>query len=731
MVLFRRDGGRLVREEAPFMPFLWIESAATLAGCPAPHETASLEGAGELRALARFPTWRALEQALAWLRRGTGFGAGDAKAPYFTVQDPVQQFLMDSGRTLFHGLSFDGIRRLQVDIETRTEEGFEFSNPDREGDRILAIGMADSTGWSEIVDGSATDEPAMLRRFVAAVGERDPDAIEGHNIFAFDLDYLVRRARRHGIVLALGRDGSAPRIRPGRFTAADRTVGYPKADIFGRSVLDTYFLVQFYDAVHRSLPGFGLKEVARHFGFSPGGRETIEGSEIGRVFAADPARVLRYLADDVRETAALAERLAPVYVAQARIVPMSLQNVAVRGSAAKIDALMLREYLAAGAAVPRPGGGRAFEGGLTDLYETGVIANVHHCDVRSLYPSLMLAEGIAPSSDGLGAFLRLLAELREFRLAAKDRMRVARTAGDRAFEEAMQSTFKILINSFYGYLGFEMARFNDFEAAARVTARGREVLAGMVDAIRTAGGRPVEIDTDGIYFVPPSGGADRVERFRATVRATLPRGIELEFDDEFEAMFSYRRKNYALLTRSGEILITGAALRSRGLEPYLRDYIREFLDLRLRGRDAEVPELTARTRRAILNREWPVRRLARTERLQDAPEAYAAKRNAGGRGRNAAYELALASGRKYRAGDTISYYVTGERKSVAVHAAARFVADWNPDRRDENIAYYTARLEELVARLETAGGEEDDEDGGRAARPSKSPRRRAGKAETT
>ncbi len=725
MILFHRSGGRVSAAEQPFRPFLWLEGAATISGCPAPHEAVPLEGGGDLRALARFPTWKAFDQALSWLRTKTGAGASDPRAPYFAIQDPVQQFLMASGRTLFHGLSFADLRRMQVDIETQTEDGYEFSNPDREADRILAIGMADSTGWSETIDGSNLDEPALLRRFVAAVRERDPDVIEGHNLFAFDLDYLVRRARRHGVALAIGRDGSAPRARSGRFVSADRTINYPRVDILGRAILDTYFLVQIYDAGHRSLPGYGLKEVARHFGFSPAGREVIEGGEIGRVFRSDPARVLRYLADDVRETAALAGRLVPIHVAQARVVPMSLQNVALRGSAAKIDALMLREYLAAGASIPLPGAGRPFEGGLTDLFETGVIRNVHHCDVRSLYPSLMLAEGLGPASDRLGVFLRLLGDLRGFRLAAKDRMRAATEDGERAFEEALQSTFKILINSFYGYLGFEMARFNDFDAAERVTARGREVLDGMVKAIRAAGGRPVEIDTDGVYFVPPEGDAAGLDRFRASVRSTLPEGIELEFDDAFEAMFSYRRKNYALLARDGEILITGAALRSRGLEPFLRDFIREFLEARLRGRDDGIPDLTARYRRAIVNREWPVRRLARTERLQDAPETYAAKQKAGGRGRNAAYELALASGRTYRAGDAISYYVTGDRKSVAVHAAARLVSDWNPDRRDENVPYYVAKLEDLAARLASAGGEDPE--------PDPSPRRRPArrKAEPT
>ncbi len=706
-VLFRREGGRVRTAEEPFRPFLWAESAELVRGCPAPHEVEPLEGPGDLRILVRCPTWAALETAVRWLQKASGRTPFDREAPYFFINDAVQQHLMERGRTLFDGLSFGDLRRLQLDIETRTAEGFEFSNPDREEDRILAIGLSDNTGWSALLHAGEHDEPSLIRRMVELVRERDPDLVEGHNIFAFDLDYLARRAARHGIELRLGRLDRPMAIRPGRFVAADRAVSYPRADLFGRTVVDTYFLAQLYDVVHRTLPGLGLKEAARHFGFAREGREYIEGSEIGRTFDRDPDRVLRYLAADLQETAGLAARLGPVYVAQARMVPMSLQNVVLRGAAAKIDAVMLRGYLAARAAIPRPQPARPFEGGLTEVYETGVVRPVHHCDVRSLYPSIMLVDRIGPASDSLGFFLRLLERLRDVRFEARARMAAAAGA-ERAFEEAMQSAFKILINSFYGYLGFEAARFNDFDAAERVAARGRELLRAMVEAVRAAGGRPVEVDTDGIFFIPPPGGDEDLARFRDRVRSVLPEGVDLEFDATYEAMFSYRRKNYALMTSDGEILITGAALRSRGLEPYLRDFIREWIGLKLAGRDDELDALADRYRRALVRREWPIQRLARTERLAQSPETYAARRQASGGPRDAACELALASGRPYRAGDTISYYVTGDRKSVPIHAHARRVADWDPERRDENVAYYVARLEDLIDRLKAVGVEEND-----------------------
>jgi DNA polymerase elongation subunit (family B) len=601
---------------------------------------------------------------------------------------------------------------MQMDIETYTEPGYDFSLAERESDRILAIGLADNTGWEEVISSTEMEESALLERLVEVVRSRDPDVIEGHNIFSFDWPYLLERARRRGVRLALGRDGSEPSVRSGRFVVGERILNYPRLDLVGRSIVDTYFLAQLYDLSDRSLPGFGLKEVARHFGLSADDRVYLDGGEIAAEWRRQPERVLEYLRGDLRETRALADVLIPIYHAQAQILPFAFQDTCLRGNAAKIDALMIREYLRRGQALPMPQPPRPFEGGYTDIFFTGVARPVHHCDVRSLYPSIMVRERIAPKSDELGVFLELLDYLRTFRLDAKRRAQGAEGA-EAVYLHALQSTFKILINSFYGYLGFAMARFNDFDGAERVAARGREILRQLIEAIRRHGGQPIEIDTDGVYFVPPPGADPAaIERFRDAVSRSLPEGIEIEFDGEYAAMFSYKMKNYALLTTEGEILIKGAALKSRGLEPYQRDFLRDAIALILQGEASRLEELLRSYREKIERREQPIRWLAKMERLTEDPATYRRKVEKSGRGRNAAYELALRSGRVYRAGDSISYYVTGDRKNVPIHTHARLVSDWDPAHRDENTAFYIARLEALAAKLRryAEGGDRPTDD---------------------
>ncbi len=710
MRLFFRTEQGVVQRREPFQPFFWLNNPGLLSGAPGPCALEPLAGNNPFSHLALFPTWKAMEKTLAWLKKGKGIRTGDPGGPLFLLNDPAQQHLLLTGRTLFKGMTFGQLRRLQVDIETFTDPAYEFSNALRESDRIIAIALADSTGWAEVLRGDRLEEKALLEQFVSIVRERDPDVIEGHNLFKFDLPYLQTRARRHKVALVLGRDGSEPATHPSRFIMADQTLAYPRCEIFGRHVVDTYFLAQAYDVSHRSLESFGLKSIARHFGVAAQNRVYIEGGQIASQFLKDPDLLMKYALDDIRETEAISRILSPSYFAQAQILPFSYQNICVRGNGTKIDALLLREYLRQRTSLPIPGPARSFEGGYTDIFATGVLSNVHHCDVRSLYPSLILKDRRGPASDSLGVFLRLLDYLRQFRLEEKRKMQESRTPEERIHHDALQSTFKILINSFYGYLAFSQGHFNDFSLAETITAGGRALLQHMIHWLEAHGARPIEIDTDGIYFIPPAGmKADQQAVFRRTFQESLPQGIEVEFDGEYRAMFSYKMKNYALLADSDEIIIKGAALKSRGLEPFQRDFMREWLRLTLLGKSGEIPGLCRRYREAIRGRQWPITRLAKSETLQESPSTYQGKIQGGDRGRNAAYELALRSGREYQAGDQVSYYVTGHNKRVAVHSSAKLVGDWDEQRRDENVEYYVAKLDALIKKFD---GGETQEDGG-------------------
>ncbi len=699
-LFFRRQGEVFFRDDH-FQPFILVEDEGLLGGFSEEFRTERLSPGNPLSVLVSFRDWKSCIRAKAYLQKASGEPPSSPHAPYLFLSDPVHQFLIFTGKTFFKGMSFDELHRLAFDIETACAPGFEFSNPNREEDRILSIALRDNRGYEEVLMAGQMDEGEIIEGLGQRIAALDPDVIEGHNIFNFDLEYIVTRAKRLGLQLRWGRDGSEPRIRRSRFTVAERIIDYTRFEVFGRHVVDTLFLLQYYDVTARDLESYGLKYAARFFGLSPEDRVIIERDRVQWYLEHDPETLKRYNLADVRETLALSELLGYPFFLQTRIFPFSYQNIFVRGNATKINALFLREYIRRRASVPKPAGKGTLEGGYTDVFVEGVVRNVVHCDVASLYPSILLTYRLKPRGDILGIFPTLLVDLRRFRLEAKRKAQEARDPHRRDYYEALQQTFKVLINSFYGYLGTELHHFSDPEVAAEVTRRGREIIRKMIDWLRRNGATPVEIDTDGIYFVPPQGmhGDEEVEGLVRRLSQSLPEGIEVELDGFYRSMFSYKKKNYALLDREGKVFIKGSALRSRGMERFLREFLLSMITCLLEEREREIPLLYRQTLERLRRHEIPISWLAKTETLSESTEVYRQKVQAKKRNPSAVYELALASGRDYRPGDQVSYYVTGKGRKVRVYENCKLVWHYDPDNPDENIDYYEGKLLDILKKF--------------------------------
>jgi DNA polymerase elongation subunit (family B) len=120
-----------------------------------------------------------------------------------TRDEPFVPFLLleEEGLLQFKGLVFNDLHRLAIDIETGCAPGFEFSNPQREEDRILSIALMDNRGYAEVLFGTEMGEEEILKTLGERIVRLDPDVLEGHNLFNFDLEYIVARARMHGIKL--------------------------------------------------------------------------------------------------------------------------------------------------------------------------------------------------------------------------------------------------------------------------------------------------------------------------------------------------------------------------------------------------------------------------------------------------------------------------------------------------------------------------------------------------
>lgn len=688
----RADGTREERVE-DFRPFTWL--AAPPAADPALPPGVMIErlkGEGAFTALAHADSPDAHDALLAFTKA--------AALAHDAIRPPESQWLLQRRARLFTGVPFGRLRRCQLDIETGSTPGT-FSDAARPDDRVLAVGLRCDDRDRTLVLAEMTDaaEKKLLEDLNAVLREEDPDVIEGHNIFKFDLDYLRQRAKRLKVPCAWGRFGQRATFRNSRLKAAERLVEFPRCDLPGRAVVDTLLLVQLHDITARELASHGLKEAARHFGITrtADARTYLAGGEIATTFTSDRARFLAYLADDLRETAGIADLLLPTYFEQVRAFPILLQEATLRGTTAKIDLLFLEEYYHARQACPTPPEIAPFEGGFTRSFQEGVFRHVLHFDVASLYPSLLLAIGRNPRNDTLGVFVPLLARLRDYRLKYKQLAKTAPSADERAEAQARQAAFKILINSFYGYLGFSGARFGDGELAAEVTRRGRELLQALIAEFEQHGCVILEADTDGIYLSSERYFATP-EALLARVAPVLPPGIGLEFDGRYDAMWCYKAKNYAL--RDGtKVILRGSALRSRATEPFLKN-LTDRLIYFLLGATAEspLPQL-GNLREKISAGTLPVTELAKTESLGQNPDAYERFIAEGGKPRRAAAEAALQLAPRPGLGDRVAYYITARSKGkTADWQRARPVALFDATTAPYDNTYYLEKLDDWLER---------------------------------
>src|SRR5437899_4485761 len=678
----RKADGSTVNDDEPFHQFVWADSDVVDLGI----ETEKLQGDLKYGWLITVDSWKELIA----LRNGLKNGGRD----FFAFTDPVQHYLTSTGRTLFKDLAFEALKRMQIEVLFITAGG--------DSDHVMSIALSDNSGWQEliVVDANNVEESERnaLRRLTSLIKERDPDVIEGHDLFRVHLPLLVARAKKLKTKLDWGRSGGFLRSRPSRLQIAEKTIDYPKFTIDGRHFVDTFLLAQFYDVGMRSLAGFERTDVARHFDLCDSEQVSgLTGKELERAYLSDSEMFQRRALCGVRETRALSDLLSPSYFIQAQIFPYNYQDVIVRGNATRINALFLREYFRHRHSIPELPMPRAFEGGYTDIFFTGVAHNVWHCDIASLYPSVMLQFECFPATDQLQIFRHLLTDVRTFRLEAKAKMRAEQDPAKQHHLQALQNTFKILLNSFYGYLGFAQGHFADFDAAARVTQIGRDLLKKMIDWLNAHGAHVVEVDTDGIYFVPPD--QTDVDDLQKDLAKELPLGIDVEIDEQFDAMFSYKAKNYALLTKDGDVVIKGGALKSRGLEKFQRVFLEEMIKLIMQGKPEAIVDLRNQFEKKIRNREWNIDMLMKTDTLQDSLDKYRAKIAGSARNRAAAYELALASGRAYKPGDQVSYYIKSTPKKAPAYEAARLASEFDPKNRDESVDYYVAKLDELVKKF--------------------------------
>ncbi len=398
------------------------------------------------------------------------------RLPLHVIRDPKEALMVKDGLTYFKGMKVEDVSVLSFDIETT---GLTHDK----NSRVLLISNTFRRKGKIERKLFAIDEYAgqdvMINEWCKWVCEKNPSVIVGHNIYGFDLPYLNYCSGKLELQgLFLGRDGSAVRFatRDSQFRKdGSQAYDYTPAYIYGREIVDTWFLSMKYDtAARREYESYGLKAIIQHEGLERKGRQHYDASKIKDNWhdPAERAKIKAYAMDDADDALKLYDLMIPSLFYYTQSIPRSFQSIINTATGSQINSFMVRAYLQQGHSIAIASEKADFEGAIS-FGVPGVHKNVFKIDVQSLYPSIILSRRLCNrQKDPQELFLKAVEFFTAERIRNKEQ---GEQTGDRYFKDLSDSQ-KIIINSMYGFLGAPKLNYNSPEDAARVTEAGREIL---------------------------------------------------------------------------------------------------------------------------------------------------------------------------------------------------------------------------------------------------------------
>jgi len=667
----------------------------------------------------------------------------EAKIPYikrFMIDKDIQPFT--KVRVTVKGRKADEVERISditpklklaaFDIEVYNPQGV----PDYRRDPIIMISYAtdpSKEGTSSDKNGVITyreinlpfvketaDEKEMLNRFAHIVSQIDPDVLIGYNIEKFDFPYMYKRAKVKGITLSLGRSDDKD-ISPDLMVVrkgSSVTVRIP-----GRTYLDVYEAVRFLNTVGAArFTRLTLKSAYREF--SGGGelesKDTVNRHDIWKAWEDDRSRedLARYNVEDSRAALYIGEKILPLEIELSKLARQTLPETARSTTGRLVESLLMYYSQLRGEIVPnipdestvRIRMANPIQGAYVKMPEPGIYKDIVVFDFRGLYPSIIISHNVDPATlnceccDDEEAFVSpighkfckkrrgliptVLEMLLDRRIEIKKRLKkLDPDTEEYARLYARSQAYKIIANSFYGYLAYPRSRWYCRECGASVTAWGRYYIKETIKKAEDMGFRVLYSDTDSVFLLLGDRSKEDALRFMEEVNKSLPGKMELELEGFYpRGVFVSKRgsensekgakKKYALIDEQGRIKIRGFELVRRDWSEIAKRTQMNVLKAILKEGD---PKKAVRIVKETVNKlrkgEVPIRDLVIYTQIQRNPKSYTVKSP-----ELSAARKGIERGLDIKEGSVIGYVITRKGKSISDKAElAEYANDYDPN----------------------------------------------------
>lgn len=458
-------------------------------------------------------------------------------------------------------------------------------------------------------------EEGMLRAFVEFIEEYKPDILAGYFSDGFDLPYIIKRAQKYNVPLHIGLDYSPLRLNRGNQSSV-QTTGIVHLDILrfirrviGRSMQTDSFTL---DAVAQELLGEPKYEVDMDKL-----AERWDNNENLEEYAV-------YNLKDAELTYRLVFKILPNIIELVKIVSLPLYDVPRIGFSQLVEWYIMKQAVAANEIfINKPSYHQMqyrlqqrAKGAFVFEPQPGLYKGIALFDFRSLYPTIIVSHNI--SLDTLNCeccrggelvplegkkywyctkrkgFVPIIIEdLISRRARIKEIIRKEEQPDQLLL--ARSEALKLLANAFYGYLGFNAARWYCAECVSSTTAYGRHYIDKVITTATKEGFKVIYSDTDSVFLLLQDKTEDDARKFMEGINVDLPGLMELEFEGFYPAGIFVAakageggaKKRYALIDQKGNLKIKGFETVRRNVSIIAKELQKDVLDIILREHDTE------------------------------------------------------------------------------------------------------------------------------------------------
>ena len=543
------------------------------------------------------------------------FGAQNLKVPAFKA----------SKITPFGTETFLRPRTLSVDIETYTPQYKEIA-PEKNPIIMLSFYAKDfekvfvwkrfktDLDYVEFVD----SEAQLLEKFKEVIETYRPDILTGYFSDGFDLPYIKTRADKYKIRLDIGLDFSTLKVKRGATTSV-QIAGITHLDIFKfiRKIISGTLKTETYNL---NAVASELLDEKKH---------DVDLNELSKAWDNGTGlnQFCEYNLNDAKLSYKLAEKLMPTISEMVKITGLTIYDVNRMGFSQLIEWYLLRQAPNFNEIAPnKPTNDevlkrrlQTYKGAFVFKPKPGLYNNIVVFDYRSLYPTIIGSHNISPGTINCdccqedatpvptednkkiwfcnkrkGFIPTIIEDLINRRTRIKE---IIKNQMDEKFAilDARQNSLKLLANSFYGYLGFFMARWYSIECAQATTAFGRHYVNQVIEKAEKSGFKVIYGDTDSTFQTLNGKTKEDAMKFTEKINEDLPGLMELEFEGFYPSGIFVSakvgafgaKKKYALVDENNILKIKGFESVRRNWSSIAKETQEKVLEIILKEHDNE------------------------------------------------------------------------------------------------------------------------------------------------